>query len=148
MSDHTLTCRITLLLLSTALVACGSEGSPLCGDGPTAGNSSAPPSFPIEMDRNGGTFRFHYETRKALDRVQVFYEGVQLFDSGCVGETRDVMLRYGPGKSTAVDVVMTPNCSGTPMTSWEFLVSCPTPLPRPGQGETKIVTTHEPPRPR
>lgn len=136
------------LLTCAALSGCDSEGSDVCGDGPTTGNSAAPPSFPIELGRNEGVFRFYYETRSAKDRVQVFYDGVQLFDSGCVGETGDKMLTYGPGNATRVEVVLTPNCAGTPMTSWLFEVGCPTPSARLTDGAPAVVTGQPPQGPR
>ena len=140
--------RLALVCACAALVGCASEGSPVCGDGPTTGNSSAPPSFPIEMARNQGVFKFYFETRKAKDRVQVLYEGRQLFDSGCVGQTGEQLLNYGPGHATHVDVVMTPNCSGTSMTSWLFEVGCPSPSARERHGETTVLTGKPTGRPR
>ncbi len=116
------------LLAATAigctLVACDPTTSTVCGEA-NEGNTDVPPTFPIEMGRSAGTFRFDYETRNAKDRVEVFYEGQLLFDSGCVGESRSVDLDFGPGQATHVDVVLSPNCAGTPMTSWKFVAHCP-----------------------
>jgi len=134
-----------------ALWGCESEVSPICGEGVTTGNNEVPSAFPVELGRNDGTFTFRYETRDAKDRVQVFYEGQQLFDSGCVGETRSVELRYGPGASSQVDVVMQPNCGGTSMTSWLFEVGCPAATIRDGGDAPQVVTvtqTGEPAQPR
>ena len=101
-----------------------------CGD-TFSGFSDAPPSFKVDMGQNGGAFDMRYETRSAHDQVIVMYEGELLFDSGCVAETRNVSLRYGPGRSNHLDVTIKPNCSGTPATSWQFHVGCPTKVPRP-----------------
>ena len=120
-------CLFAVVLL---LTACDLSGSPVCGGGPTEGYSEAPDRFAIDMGSNSGTFNFDYETRNAKDRIQVLYAGNVIFDSGCVSESRAVSLRYGPGRDTHVDVKVTPNCSGTPMTSWKFDVGCPTPLVR------------------
>lgn len=149
-------CLAAVLALA-GLVACESQSSDVCNGGPTTGNSTAPPAFPIELGQRSGTFRFYYETRKARDRVQVRYEGVELFDSGCVGETRTVALRYGPGQATHVDVVLTPNCGGTAMTSWLFEVGCPVSglgprrggeaAPAPVQSPTSFKTADDDPAP-
>lgn len=117
----------TLTLACLALAGCDPVASDACGVGANEGGSDVPPTFPIEMGRNEGAFQFDYETRNAKDRVEVFYEGALLFDSGCVGESRSVPLTYGPGTATHIDVVISPNCAGTPMTSWRFEVGCPEP---------------------
>lgn len=119
-----------VVALAFGAVGCESEHHPTCGEGPTTGNNDVPESFAIEVGRTAGVVPFHYETRNAKDQVQVFYEGQLLFDSGCVGETGDVKLPFGPGRSTEIDVVMNPNCSGTAMTSWLFEVGCPAPAIR------------------
>ena len=116
---------LAIAALSASLIACNSEESDTCDQGANEGNGDVPPSFPIEMGRTAGTFPFQYETRNAKDRVEVFYEGMLLYDSGCVSESRDVELAYGPGSSTRIDVVVSPNCDGTPLTSWRFTVGCP-----------------------
>ena len=117
------------LLLAAALmcatVACEAQHVEMCDSGPSFGNNEVPAAFVVEMSRNSGTFTFDFETRNAKDRVQVRYEGNELFDSGCVGESRSVELTYGPGRSSEIEVVLTPNCSGTKMTSWQFEVGCP-----------------------
>lgn len=122
------------------LAGCEAQVSPVCGDGATTGNNEVPSSFPVEMGAREGAFTFHYETRDAKDRVLVVYEGKQLFDSGCVGETRDVELRFGPGQSSEIDVVMQPNCGGTAMTSWLFRVGCPSTVIRDGGDGPPVVT--------
>lgn len=124
--------RLTLTVFATCLIfaSCESEHSPTCGEGATFGNNDVPPAFEVEMGKNVGTFAFNYETRSAKDQVIVKYDGNVLFDSGCVGETRKVILQYGPGRVSHVEVVMKPNCEDTPMTSWQFEVGCPAPTPR------------------
>ena len=122
---------LVVALFLPCLAACESVHSPVCGEGATAGNNDVPPSFKVDMGANKGTFSFRYETRNAKDRVKVLYAGNELFDSGCVGETREVQLQFGPGRSSEIEVVMQPNCSGTPATSWQFEVGCPAPGLRP-----------------
>jgi|GEM_PF-2660763 len=119
------------LALCASLSGCETHGDSFCDGEAMTGNNKVPPSFEMELGRNGGTFDFYYETRKAQDRIQVFYEGKELYDSGCVSEAgKSVKLRYGPGRTSHVDVKVSPNCDGGPMTSWMFKASCPTPLVR------------------
>ena len=122
--------RLSMALLATLTLILGFGGCDadlvtVCGQGPSTGGAKVPPVMSIEMGRNAGTFDLHYQTRNAHDQIEVFYEGKSLFNSGCVGETRDLNLQYGPGEATHVDIVVTPNCKGTPMTSWLFEVGCP-----------------------
>ncbi|MCO4761221.1 MAG: hypothetical protein KC502_06940 [Myxococcales bacterium] len=105
--------------------SCETQSSSECDVGFNLGGSNPPPTIPIEMGRRSGSFDFDYETRNAMDRIEVFYEGELLFDSGCVSESRSVPVRYGPGKGTKIDVVVTPNCDGGIATSWKFSVGCP-----------------------
>jgi hypothetical protein len=78
----------------------------------------------IEMGRRSGTFEFYYDTYSVPDRIVVEYEGRILFDTGCVGEEGTVYLSYS-GNSTRISVRVTPNCSGTTYTAWEFTVYFP-----------------------
>ena len=114
------------LLGGVLLSACQTEGDPFCGGEPMTGGHDVPAAFPIDMASNAGTFTFRYETRNAKDRVRVSYEGAELFDSGCVGESRSVELTYGPGRTQHVDVSIDTNCESGALTSWLFAVGCPT----------------------
>ncbi len=139
------TARLLAPLLTTALLLAGCDGdlitSDTCGVGTNEGGSDVPGALLVDLRATQGTFNFRYETRSAKDRMQVFYEGKALFDSGCVAETRDVDLTYGPGVGTTVEVRVTPNCDGTPMTSWKFDVACPE---APSVAVTKVTQTNGP----
>ncbi len=79
------------------------------------------------MGQSSGMVDFTYDTYSQEDRVLVSYEGVTLFDTGCVGATGTVPLTYN-GTSTAITVEVQPNCAspGATGTSWDFSVTCPT----------------------
>ncbi|HEX9640146.1 MAG TPA: hypothetical protein VGB13_02400 [Candidatus Krumholzibacteria bacterium] len=36
-----------------------------------------------------------------------------------------ITFGFGPGTGTKIEVSVEPNCSGTPDTQWEFVVTCP-----------------------
>lgn len=78
----------------------------------------------IDMGKTSGTFVFSYNTYVIPDEMIVSYEGRTLFDSGCVGESRDVTLTYS-GSSTLVRVEVRPNCAGDTGTAWDFVIGCP-----------------------
>jgi Viral BACON domain len=84
-----------------------------------------PETLTIEMGKSSGTFTFDYNTYEVPDRMEVFYEGRILFDTGCVRGPGSLALTYS-GISTVITVQVTPNCSGTESTGWDFTVNCPT----------------------
>lgn len=137
-----------LAALLLGAFACESHVETACGQGPSTGGHDVAPAFPIEMGATSGRFDFHFETRNAKDRVQVRYEGEQIFDSGCVGTSRDVVLDYGPGEATQIEVVISPNCESGALTSWLFDVQCPLLLPtaRLTKGGTKAASRNQAPR--
>jgi hypothetical protein len=98
-----------------------------CNDTQESGGDEVPPPFTIEMGQSSGTFLFTYETRTYPDRIIVSYEGVEKFNTDCVGTqgTRSMEIDYS-GSSTQITVEVEPNCDGTTTgTYWEFTVYCP-----------------------
>ncbi len=132
---------VVAISLTTALAlgGCDADLVTTCGAGASTGGATVPPVTSVEMGATSGTFDFRYETRNAHDQIEVFYEGKSLFNSGCVGESREMALNFGPGESTSVDVVVTPNCAGTPMTSWLFEVGCPIERPLPSVPSVQVT---------
>ncbi len=57
------------------------------------------------------------------DQMQVFYEGVEIFDTGVVGGTGSHTVEVPAGTSSQVTVVMTGPEAGT---VWYYTVHCPT----------------------
>jgi hypothetical protein len=99
------------------------EATSSCDEEQVAGEN-IPETRVIELGQRSGTFEFYYDTYSIPDRMVVEYEGSVLFDTGCVGDEGSVFLSYS-GKSSKVTVRVTPNCSGTTYTAWEFTVFCP-----------------------
>ena len=94
-----------------------------CGSVQVAGGDT-PVTRTVELGVSSGTFNFSYDTYSIPDRMVVTYQGRVLFDTGCVGASGSVNLSYA-GTDTRVSVSVTPNCSGTTGTGWQFTVSCP-----------------------
>jgi hypothetical protein len=83
-----------------------------------------PDSRYIEMGQYSGTFDFYYETYDMKDHIIVSYEGEQLLDTGCIGDTGTVTLSFS-GSSTQVLVEVIPNCENVnPGTGWDYVVGC------------------------
>lgn len=71
-------------------------------------------------------FVLAYETLNIPDRIQVFYEGAQVLDTGYVGDninegTGSAVVSLPAGRATTVTV----RVSGLDETRWEYTVNCP-----------------------
>lgn len=81
-----------------------------------------------ELGTAGPTsFPFAWEAYGQADRFQVFYEGVEIFDTGLVGDninegTGSTTVAVPAGTSTQVTVTVTGPEFGT---LWDYTVSCP-----------------------
>lgn len=72
------------------------------------------------------TFVLSYETLNIPDRIQAFYEGAQVLDTGYVGDnlnegTGSAVVSLPAGTATTVTV----RVSGLDETKWEYTVNCP-----------------------
>ncbi len=77
-----------------------------------AAGGDTPETRYIDLQTTSGTYKFSYETYNIKDRIEVIYEGVILYDTGCVGEDAEVTLDFS-GISSIITVKVTPNCEGT-----------------------------------
>ena len=94
-----------------------------CSNTQNAGGDT-PDTRTIELSKPAGTFNFTYETYAQEDEIIVRYQGVTLFDTGCVGANGTRSLSYS-GTSTSITVQVIPNCKGGSGTAWNYSVSCP-----------------------
>lgn len=72
------------------------------------------------------SFVLSYETLNIPDRIQVFYEGGQVLDTGYIGDninqgTGSAVVSLPSGSATTVTV----RVSGQDDTQWEYTVNCP-----------------------
>jgi len=95
-----------------------------CSDTTISGGDAADTQI-IKLGKNAGTFTFDYETYSVPDQIQVLDEGgAVLFDTGCVGANGSKQITYS-GTKGEITVKVTPNCTGTTGTSWNYTVHCP-----------------------
>lgn len=79
--------------------------------------------FSVEMGTTRGSFFMSYDMVNIPDRIQVYYEGREIYDSvfkisGCYS---DIEISYGPGASTRVDFVITSDDTDT---EWTVATGC------------------------
>ncbi|MCD2099711.1 hypothetical protein [Rhodococcus rhodochrous] len=80
-----------------------------------------------ELGRSGPTsFLLDWETFDVPDRIQVFYGGSQIHDTGRIGDsinegTGSAVVNVPAGSASSVLVRVT----GEPGTAWEYTVNCP-----------------------
>jgi len=77
----------------------------------------------VNLGKSSGTFLFSDQTFAVPDRIVVSYEGRVRVDTGC-GSVFDRRSIAYAGTDTYVTVEVTPNCSGTPSTRWNYTVGC------------------------
>lgn len=83
----------------------------------------------MELGKPGPTsFNISYETYNIPDRIEVFYEGKRIADTGYVGDdntppdgTGSITVSVPAGTSTKVMIQVT----GPDYTAWDFTPSCP-----------------------
>ncbi len=97
-------------------------------DGKTVAGTDTPVSRRYHMGRTSGSFQFLYQTYSVPDRIRVFQDDKQIYDSGCLGTILEVTVNITfTGSSDEIRVDVEPNCDGTTSTAWYFQVSCPSP---------------------
>jgi hypothetical protein len=64
------------------------------------------------------------------DRMRVYLNGQQVFDTGCVSGTGSSPIQLPAGANT-IRVDVEPNCEGTKGTVWDFTLQCPPPPAAP-----------------
>jgi hypothetical protein len=103
--------------------ACG-PALPACNSQQTSGGDT-PETRTVQLGKKMGTVTFTWDMVSVKDQMKIVYEGVTLFDTGCVSGTGTKDIAFS-GKSTSIQVAVTPNCAapGTG-TSWSFSLGCP-----------------------
>ena len=94
-------------------------------DGKSVSGADTPISRYFAMGKSTGSFNFNYQTYSIPDRMRIFQDDEQLFDTGCLGTgifiAQNVSLN---GKSDEIRVDVEPNCDGTTGTIWVFEIGC------------------------
>ena len=81
--------------------------------------------YTIDVKRNFGSLNFSYDTYSVKDRIHIYYGGIKIFDSGCVGASGSQTLTLN-GISSVFTIIVDPRCDmDTSDTSWNFTLGCP-----------------------
>lgn len=70
---------------------------------------------------NAGVIHIEWDAFLAADQFEIFYDGIELFDSGLVADEGQADVRFGPGASTFVVVRVT---TGPGSTMWTYTIDC------------------------
>lgn len=94
--------------------------------GPPCGTQTQPGGGQVtttahNVNRTSGTLRIDWNSFGVSDRYQIFYEGVEVFNSGFVSGASGANVPFGPGTSTFVQVVTT---GSTPVSVWNYTLGC------------------------
>lgn len=128
--------QVSAANIADLALACGNCDEPSCQDllpscqlgcdSSFVAGGDAPEQHDVELGVAWGSFDFSYDTASQEDRIIVRYQGLEMFDTGCVGASGVVTLSYS-GVDTFVSVETIPNCAdpGASGTVWDFNVGCP-----------------------
>src|SRR5207247_160144 len=94
--------------LQTNVVPASSSGGPL---------ASTNVIGPVQPD---GSIVIDYEFFDVPDRMTIYYDGNQIFDSGDVSGAGTFSVDYGPGSSTNITIVMNEGNNPNPTTAWQY----------------------------
>ena len=85
-----------------------------------------PAKVAFQSDNTKGMIELNFNTFTIQDRVSVFYENDEIFDSGCIGTGRTISRKIKfDGKSKDFEIRVDPNCEKrNKSTTWEISVNC------------------------
>ena len=72
---------------------------------------------------NEGTIEVDYQFYNAPDRMTIYYDGEQLFDSTLISGTNRISIDYGPGFATNLLVVMNEGGNPNQGTAWDYVAT-------------------------
>lgn len=112
-----------------------SSGPPLVppGGGPAPCNTQTfaggdqPETHTFDMGQTSGSFLFEFRSFTIKDRFIVSKNGVEIFNTGCLGTggTKTATINFS-GTGNIIKVVVQPNCEqDREGTAWDFTVNCP-----------------------
>ena len=82
-------------------------------------------SFKMDLKKSQGTFELYYEMFKNPDKLEILYEGQQIYSTnGLMSGSKTIDVSYGSPASTSTGItieISAPN-SGT---AWNFKIACP-----------------------
>ncbi|MFC6013926.1 hypothetical protein [Nocardia lasii] len=104
----------------------GAGGTQQCNNSTQSGGAGVTNTNHVLGVSGPTSFVLVYETFDIPDRIQVFYQGAQIHDTGYVGDdtnqgTGSARVSVPAGSATSVTVRVT----GPNSTAWEYTVRCP-----------------------
>jgi hypothetical protein len=80
--------------------------------------------------RTAGTLNFSYLFGSIYDRMTVYYDGSQIYDTGYIGgpNTRTFTVNYGTGTDTSVTVIINEGDTSRHGSSWEYHLTMLSPI--------------------
>ncbi len=94
--------------LQTNVAPAGSSGGPL---------ASTNVIGPVQPE---GNIQVDYDFFQVPDRLTIYYDGAQIFDSGEVSGAGTFSVDYGPGSATNVIIVMNEGDNPNTATAWQY----------------------------
>ena len=67
-----------------------------------------------------GNIQVDYDFFSVPDRMTIYYDGNQIFDSGLVSGAGSFCVDYGPGAATNLVLVMNEGNNSNPFTAWQY----------------------------
>ncbi len=77
----------------------------------------------IATSQSEGTVQVDYDFYNAPDRLTIYYEGSQIYDSGLINGAGTVTVDYGPGFSTNVVIVINEGGNPNDSTLWTYVAT-------------------------
>ncbi len=80
----------------------------------------------IEIDPTNGLLLIDFNFMTLPDRMQVYYEDRLIKDTGLLSGSGQLEIKYGPGKSSEITIIMNDGAAFNPGTAWNYTASAAT----------------------
>ncbi len=70
--------------------------------------------------QNSGTINIDYDFFQVPDQLQIYYDGLLIYDTGLISGAGTISVPFGPGLSTNVVVVVNGQGNPNPTTQWRY----------------------------
>ncbi len=77
----------------------------------------------VDTGLTSGSFTLAWDFYVIPDRLRVYYQGTNIFDTGMVGGTGTATVNYGPGTSTFVTITVNEGDNPNAGTAWQYTMT-------------------------